>query len=107
MAVNLKSLSNTQLNELIKRAEARKGELRMQGVAKVRAKVEALIKAEGFTFAELYGTRGKRGGKRGKVAPKYRNPADPSVTWSGRGKRPHWFNAALRSGKTEKSLLIK
>src|SRR6185437_2396696 len=75
-------------------------------LAKIRAKVDALLKAEGVTFGELYGTRGRRG-KRGKVAPKYRNPADPSVTWSGRGKHPRWFTAALKSGKSEKSLLIK
>ena len=107
MAVDIKSMNHTQLNELIKRAEARKHDLRRESVSKVRAKVEALIKSEGFTFAELYGTRGKRGGKRGKVAPKYRNPSNASETWSGRGKRPRWFNAALKSGKTEKSMLIK
>src|SRR6185437_8267701 len=44
--------------------------------------------------------------KIGKVAPKYRNPAG-SETWSGRGKRPRWFLAALKAGKKEKDLLIK
>jgi len=24
------------------------------------------------------------------VPPKFRNPAEPHQTWSGRGKRPHW-----------------
>ena len=28
-------------------------------------------------------------------------------TWSGRGKRPHWFITALRSGKTPEDLLIR
>ena len=107
MAIDLKSLNASQLDELIRKANARKGDLGKERASKVRAKVDALIKAEGFTFAELYGGRGGRRGKRGKVAPKYRNPADASMTWSGRGKRPHWFTAALKSGKTEKSLLIK
>lgn len=106
MAVDLKTLNHSQLNDLIKRAEARKSDLRKLTVAKVRTKVEALLKAEGFTFAEVYGTRGRRG-KRGAVPPKYRNPADPAMTWSGRGKRPRWFNAALKAGKKEKDLLIK
>src|SRR5947209_14932173 len=26
-----------------------------------------------------------------RVFPKYRNPAVPSETWSGRGKRPRWL----------------
>jgi DNA-binding protein H-NS len=33
------------------------------------------------------------------VHPKYRNPNKPSETWSGRGKRPRWLVAELRSGK--------
>lgn len=34
-----------------------------------------------------------------KVPPKYRNPAEPTETWSGRGKRPKWVIAQLKSGK--------
>jgi len=32
------------------------------------------------------------------VIPKYRNP-QTSETWSGRGKRPRWLVAAMRSGR--------
>jgi DNA-binding protein H-NS len=38
-------------------------------------------------------------GLRGKVAPKYRNPENPTETWAGRGLRPRWLAAALKSGK--------
>ena len=34
-----------------------------------------------------------------RVLPKYRNPDKPSETWAGRGKRPRWLTAKLRSGK--------
>jgi len=33
------------------------------------------------------------------VSPKYRNPDEPAETWAGRGKRPRWLVAQLRSGK--------
>jgi DNA-binding protein H-NS len=33
------------------------------------------------------------------VYPKYRNPGQPSETWSGRGMRPRWLTAQLRLGK--------
>ena len=33
------------------------------------------------------------------VAPKYRNPDQPSETWAGRGKQPRWLVAQLRAGK--------
>jgi DNA-binding protein H-NS len=34
-----------------------------------------------------------------KVFPKYRNPAVPAETWSGRGKQPRWLVSALKAGK--------
>jgi DNA-binding protein H-NS len=48
------------------------------------------------------GTRAKgagRGGQRGAVPPKYRNPDNPAETWAGRGLRPRWLVAALKAGK--------
>ena len=33
------------------------------------------------------------------VFPKFRNPDQPSQTWAGRGKRPRWLTAQLKSGR--------
>src|SRR5258708_31459973 len=33
------------------------------------------------------------------VFPKFRNPEQPSETWAGRGKKPRWLVAQLKSGK--------
>jgi DNA-binding protein H-NS len=33
------------------------------------------------------------------VFPKFRNPEQPSETWTGRGKKPRWLTAQLKSGK--------
>jgi DNA-binding protein H-NS len=33
-----------------------------------------------------------------RVLPKYRNPDEPSETWSGRGKQPRWLATALKTG---------
>lgn len=33
------------------------------------------------------------------VVPKYRNPDRPSETWAGRGKKPRWLAAQLKSGR--------
>ena len=40
---------------------------------------------------------GKQRRKYPRVFPKYRNPLT-SETWSGRGKRPRWLVAAMKSG---------
>lgn len=44
-------------------------------------------------------TEGKPRRKYPRVLPKYRNPAMPSETWSGRGKQPRWLVAAIKSGR--------
>jgi DNA-binding protein H-NS len=108
MAVDIKSLNHTQLVDLINKAQVRQTELRKEKVVKLREKVHALIKAEGYTFEDVFGGHGRVKARRstGTVAPKYRNPANPEQTWSGRGKRPHWFNDALKAGKKEKDLAI-
>lgn len=47
--------------------------------------------------------KGKKDGRARRpypsVSAKYRNPAEPSETWAGRGKQPRWLSAQLRSGK--------
>jgi DNA-binding protein H-NS len=43
-----------------------------------------------------------------RVYPKYRNPDEPSETWSGRGKQPRWLTAALKTGhKIEEFMISK
>jgi DNA-binding protein H-NS len=37
--------------------------------------------------------------KKGQARPKYRNPAEPFETWAGRGMKPRWLTAQLKSGK--------
>jgi DNA-binding protein H-NS len=114
MAIELDSLNFKQLTDLIARAQKRLDSMQSERVGKARAKLANLAKAEGYTIEELFGGakkgRGKAKAKTTKVKrvvkPKYRNPANAAETWSGRGKRPRWFNAALSAGKKDKDLLI-
>jgi DNA-binding protein H-NS len=55
-------------------------------------------------LAELTGIPVTR--KRSPAVAKYANPANPSDTWSGRGRKPRWFDAALKSGKKPDDLAI-
>lgn len=41
-----------------------------------------------------------------RVLPKYRNPANPAETWSGRGKQPRWIAVALKAGHHIDEFLI-
>ena len=40
------------------------------------------------------------------VSPKFRNPARPEQTWSGRGKRPRWLIELLDSGMSIRDVQI-
>lgn len=68
------------------------------------AALEEAAREHGFSLTELTGA--KSGRRVGKVAPKYANPDDNSQTWTGRGRRPHWVQAALDSGKTLEDMAI-
>lgn len=108
MAVDIKNLNHNQLTDLIAKAQARQSELSKERIGKVREKIQAILKAEGVSIDEVFPSRGSAKSKRAGtvVAAKYRDPSNPENTWSGRGKRPRWFNDALKAGKKEKDLLI-
>lgn len=48
----------------------------------------------------------RRGGLVEGGGPKYVNPDNPAQTWSGRGKRPAWLDAALEAGHDLDRLMI-
>nr|WP_249148868.1 H-NS histone family protein [Bradyrhizobium manausense] len=41
------------------------------------------------------------------VTPKFRNPARPDQTWSGRGKRPRWVTELLDAGMSIRDFQIR
>ena len=68
------------------------------------AELEDRARQMGFTLAELLGTQSVR--KRAPAAAQYANPANSSDTWSGRGRKPRWFEAALAEGKSAEDMAI-
>lgn len=111
MAIDLKNLTPKELQALIANASAHMNEARLAHVRAIKEKIDALLSHAGLSLDDIYPSRGKKvagkKGKTGSVAPKYRDPSDPSVTWSGRGRQPAWFVKALkRRGVTEADLLI-
>jgi DNA-binding protein H-NS len=93
--MNLKSMSIDRLSKLREQVEAA---LSSKVIEERRAVQDQLARLERLATNGLR-ARGGRGGPRGAVAPKYRNPDSPSETWAGRGLKPRWLVAALKSGK--------
>jgi DNA-binding protein H-NS len=93
--MNLKSMSIDKLSELREKIDAMLGAKVME---ERRAVQDKLGKLERLTTSGLRVKAG-RGGVRGAVAPKYRNPENPAETWAGRGLKPRWLAAALKAGR--------
>ena len=98
---NLKSMSVDQLWELHELVVA---ELNHKMAAE-RAMLEQRLRQLGSTVTSSEVKRERR--PYPKVLPKYRNPKNRSETWAGRGNRPRWLNAQLRSGKKLDDFLIR
>jgi DNA-binding protein H-NS len=125
MTIDVSALSAQELDALINQAKRRQTALRKRkSPAIVRKRVEALVAAEGYSLAELYTVPGngrrtaakraattqpasRKGRKLGKVAPKYRNPANTKETWTGRGLPPRWMADQIKKGKKKEDFLIK
>jgi DNA-binding protein H-NS len=92
-AVQLRSMSIDKLSKLRSQVE----KTLAAKVAETRRMLESQLAK--LTGVGTGSARGRRGGARGKVAPKYRNPENHNETWAGRGFRPRWLTAALKGGK--------
>jgi len=62
---------------------------------RLKSELRRMADDAGFTIDEIFFLKSKRA-KPGAPAVKYRNPDNPSETWSGRGRRPAWFAAAMK-----------
>ena len=66
--------------------------------------LEDVAAKHGMSLDEILGGTAKR--KKSKAAAKYRNPEDPSQTWSGRGRQPAWYKAAISKGKKPENMVM-
>jgi DNA-binding protein H-NS len=99
----LKSMSVAKLQDLREKVDAAISEKVNARREELETELSRLQRYDGHREAKAT----RRGGPPGPVAPKYRNPADPSQAWAGRGLQPRWLKAAIKSGKKLESFLIK
>jgi DNA-binding protein H-NS len=102
--INLSEMSLKELKQLKKDIEKAIANFDGRKKADAVAKLEEQARAMGFKLSDLLGTEGKN--SRAPAEAKYQNPDDAAITWSGRGRRPLWFVAALAGGKSAEDLAI-
>lgn len=109
--MDISKLSLKELQELlvvipeeIKSRKAQEKKAALKEIAELAAK-------RGFKLEELIGQTSEKAaatniGTRKPAKIKYRNPADPQQTWTGRGKKPAWVAAWLNQGKSLDDLKV-
>jgi DNA-binding protein H-NS len=97
--IDLNSMSRGELVKLRADIEKAISSLAERERKKAREAAERAAAEHGFSLAELTGapSTAKRNGT--KNPARYRNPANPTETWSGRGRRPRWVNDAAAAGR--------
>lgn len=85
-----------------------RAEIEKETVAKVREQINSLLVKNNLKLGDVFRRLARPArGRADAPTAKYRDPKDPAKAWSGRGKRPQWFKAALAAGAKPENLLAK
>lgn len=103
---DLNKLSEAELQAMIDNAEKALKDRQSSKRKEVIAQIKELAASIGATVDIHEGDK-KAERKTGKVAARYRNPADASQTWSGRGLAPKWMQELLAGGRNKSEFEIK
>ena len=112
MKFNLKSMSRKELEKLRNDVETALNKLTDRERKAALMAAEKAAKAHGFSLSEITGDAPaapkRKPAKKAKApaAAKNANPENASQTWSGRGRQPAWFKAAMDAGTKPDQMLI-
>ncbi len=111
MAFDLKNMSRKELEKLARSVEKQLARLQQKDLKKVRAEMEKLAAAHGVSVQDVLGgiAPAKKTAKtkpKTKSVARYANPADPSQTWTGKGRQPNWFKDAIDAGTSPENMAI-
>lgn len=101
---NLSAMSLAELQSLQKSVAKAISTFETRQKAEPCEKVEMLAKDLGFTLAELAELEAPKR-KRAPSTKIYRHPENPTLTRSGRGRKPGWFAAHVDAGKDPNALV--
>lgn len=96
--MDLSKLSMTELKDLLEQVRKEEKSRAKSDVEAARNEIYAIAHRLGLPLKDLIGTGGVRK-PTGKVPVQYRNPADATQEWTGRGRQPNWVKQLVASGK--------
>ena len=113
MSANLKSMTRKELEKLLADVKKALQTAQSRDRRDARKAAEKAAAEFGFSLNEL-GEDAPSKQKKAKAPkkavkaskPKYADPADASRTWTGKGRQPNWFRAAVEKGIAPSDLEI-
>ncbi|RWR09188.1 H-NS histone family protein [Paenirhodobacter populi] len=102
--IDFNTLELSELKKLEKEVAKAIASFEDRKKAEAIAALEERAKEFGFKLEELTGVVTSK--KRAPSEAKYAHPEKPSITWSGRGRKPQWIADGLAAGKTLEDFAI-
>ncbi|ARU02084.1 H-NS family nucleoid-associated regulatory protein [Yoonia vestfoldensis] len=108
MNKDLSSMTRSELEALKRQVEKAMVDVAEKDKKAALAAAEKAAAEHGFSLAEITGAAARKGktGSKSSAPAKYRNPADSSQTWTGKGRQPAWFKQALANGTSPEAMEI-
>lgn len=106
MSIDISNLSVADLEKLKGSIDQVIASRRDSELTKLCTTIEEMVDESGFSLEEVLQRLQARPEKKRIIKPKYRNPANPEQTWSGRGRKPHWVEEWQSSGRSLDECLI-
>ena len=98
--IDLSLYSIEELKTLVDKARREITLKERDRLQEVRDRIEKLASGLNMSLEEVMGQKPQShtAGKVRSSEIRFRNPANPAQTWTGRGKRPRWLQQALEQG---------
>lgn len=101
---NLEKMTLDELKSLKKDVDKAIDAVQRRQRTEALKEMQAVAKKHGLSVDEVIGSKPKA--PKSKAPAKYRNPENPDQVWSGRGRQPTWYKAAVEAGKKPESMEI-
>lgn len=99
-------MSRDELLRLNAEIEDALAALHQRNSARAFQEITAVLDKYEVTLDEVIGASRRKPAGKGVRPAKYRNPSDPSKTWSGMGRKPAWFEEHIAKGVPESSMRV-